>query len=43
MQKNIVIIGSGVAGLASAIRLGAAGHKVTVVEANYYVGGKFTA
>ena len=43
MQKNIVIIGSGVAGLASAIRLGAAGHKVTVVEANDYVGGKLTA
>ena len=43
MQKNIVIIGSGVAGLASAIRLGAAGHKVTVVETNDYVGGKLTA
>jgi phytoene desaturase len=43
MQKNIIIIGSGVAGLASAIRLGAAGHKVTVVEANDYVGGKLTA
>lgn len=43
MQKHIVIIGSGVAGLASAIRLGAAGHKVTVVEANDYVGGKLTA
>lgn len=43
MQKHIVIIGSGVAGLASAVRLGAAGHKVTVVEANDYVGGKLTA
>lgn len=43
MQKNIVIIGSGVAGLAAAVRLGAAGHKVTVVEANDYVGGKLTA
>lgn len=43
MQKHIVIIGSGVAGLASAVRLGAASHKVTVVEANDYVGGKLTA
>ncbi len=42
MQKHIVIIGSGVAGLAAAVRLGAAGHKVTVVEANDYVGGKLT-
>lgn len=43
MQKQIVIIGSGVAGLASAVRLGAAGHKVIVLEANDYVGGKLTA
>ena len=43
MRKNIVIIGSGVAGLGAAVRLGAAGHKVTVVEANDYVGGKLTA
>lgn len=42
MQKEIIIIGSGVAGLAVAVRLGAAGHKVTVVEANNYVGGKLT-
>ncbi len=42
MQKHIIIIGSGVAGLAAAVRLGAAGHKVTVVEANDYVGGKLT-
>jgi phytoene desaturase len=42
MQKHIVIIGSGVAGLAAAVRLGAAGHRVTVAEANDYVGGKLT-
>jgi phytoene desaturase len=43
MQKQIIIIGSGVAGLAAAVRLGAAGHKVIVIEANSYVGGKLTA
>jgi phytoene desaturase len=43
MQKQIVIIGSGVAGLAAAVRLGAAGHNVIVLEANDYVGGKLTA
>lgn len=43
MQKHIIIIGSGVAGLAAAVRLSAAGHKVEVVEANDYVGGKLTA
>ncbi len=41
-QKNIIIIGSGVAGLAAAVRLSAAGHKVAVLEANGYVGGKLT-
>ncbi len=43
MQKNIIIIGSGVGGLASAVRLSVAGHKVTVLESNDYVGGKLTA
>lgn len=42
MKKHVVIIGSGVGGLASAVRLAAAGFKVTVVEANDYVGGKLT-
>jgi phytoene desaturase len=42
-QKQIVIIGSGVAGLAAAVRLAAAGFKITVIEANAYVGGKLTA
>lgn len=42
-QHTIIIIGSGVAGLAAAVRLSAAGHKVTVLEANGYVGGKLTA
>lgn len=39
---NIIIIGSGVAGLAAAIRLRAAGHTVTVFEANDYPGGKLS-
>jgi phytoene desaturase len=42
MKKNIVIIGAGVGGLGSAVRLSIAGHNVTVVEANQYVGGKLT-
>ena len=42
MQKHIVIIGAGAGGLGAAVRLSAAGHKVTVAEANNYVGGKLT-
>jgi phytoene desaturase len=41
-MKNIVIIGSGIAGLATACRLRASDFKVTVVEANGYPGGKLT-
>jgi phytoene desaturase len=43
MKKDVVIIGSGVAGLAAAVRLAASGNQVTVVEANDYVGGKLTS
>ncbi len=39
---KIVIIGSGIAGLASAVRLQAMGFKVTALEANAYFGGKLT-
>lgn len=38
----ISIIGSGIAGLASAVRLACAGHKVQVFEANSYPGGKLS-
>ncbi|HMA92707.1 MAG TPA: 1-hydroxycarotenoid 3,4-desaturase CrtD [Polyangiaceae bacterium] len=38
-----VVIGSGIAGLASAIRLQALGVSVTVLEANSYPGGKLTS
>jgi len=39
---KVIIIGSGIAGLASAIRLACAGHQVTVFEANAYPGGKLS-
>lgn len=38
--ERIVIIGAGMAGLASAARLAKRGHHVTIVEANSRVGGK---
>ena len=39
---RIAIIGSGIAGIASAIRMACRGHKVDVFEANDYPGGKLT-
>ncbi len=41
-QKKALIIGSGVAGIASAIRLQLKGYQVSVLEANSYPGGKLT-
>jgi phytoene desaturase len=38
-----IVIGSGIAGLASAIRLKKKGYEVQVFEANSYTGGKITA
>lgn len=40
MPQKAVVIGAGIAGLATSIRLGAKGYKVTVFEANSYPGGK---
>lgn len=40
---NAIIIGSGIAGLAGAIRLRKKGYDVTVFEANAYAGGKVHA
>ncbi len=37
--KKVLILGAGVAGLASAYELSKAGHEVTVVEKNSFVGG----
>lgn len=42
MGKSIVVIGSGIAGLAASIRLAAQGHNVSVFESNKYPGGKLT-
>lgn len=41
--SSVVIIGSGVAGLATAIRLRHMGFEVTVIEANAYPGGKLSS
>ncbi len=40
MNQKIAVIGAGIAGLASAIRLACAGYSVEVFEANATVGGK---
>ncbi len=43
MPQKAVVIGAGVAGLATAIRLSANGYKATVFEANSHAGGKLHA
>ena len=43
MKVKAIVIGSGIAGLASAIRLRAVGIDVDVFEMNSYPGGKLTA
>lgn len=40
MSKKAIVIGSGIAGIASAIRLQNKGYSVEVFEANAYLGGK---
>ncbi len=42
INKKINIIGSGIAGLAAAIRLSKKGYRVTVFEKNNYLGGKLS-
>lgn len=42
-SQNVCIIGSGVAGMATAVRLANKGYRVDVFEANTYPGGKLTA
>ena len=41
-MKRVAIIGAGIAGIASAVRLSAKGYNVDVFEANRYAGGKLT-
>ena len=44
MKNNrIIIVGSGIAGMAAAIRLQSIGYHVEIFEANSYAGGKLTA
>jgi phytoene desaturase len=42
VKKNAIVVGSGIAGIASALRLKAKGYNVQVFEANSYLGGKLT-
>ncbi len=42
MSLKVAIIGSGIAGIASAIRLAVKGHHVDLFEANAYPGGKLS-
>jgi len=41
-QRKAIVIGAGIAGIASAIRLARKGYKVTVFEKNSYPGGKMS-
>jgi len=42
MSKKVIIIGSGIAGIASAIRMAVKGYQLDVFEANLYPGGKLS-
>jgi diapolycopene oxygenase len=42
MAKQAIVIGAGIAGIASAIRLTQKGYSVSVFESNQYAGGKLT-
>lgn len=42
MSHRVIIIGSGIAGLAASVRLAVKGYAVEVFEANAYPGGKLT-
>ncbi|MNJ86190.1 Diapolycopene oxygenase [compost metagenome] len=43
MAKEAIVIGSGIAGIASAVRLTQKGYSVSVFETNNYPGGKLTS
>lgn len=40
MKKGVIVIGAGIGGLSTAIRLQSAGHQVTILEKNELIGGK---
>lgn len=42
MKKTAIVIGAGIAGMASAVRLARKGYSVSVFEANSYPGGKLS-
>ncbi len=42
MSKKVIVVGSGIAGIASSIRLAQRGYQVDVFEANSYPGGKLS-
>jgi len=42
-MKKAIVIGAGIAGLATCLRLIKKGYQVTVVEKNSYTGGKLHA
>ena len=42
-MRKAIVIGAGIAGIASAIRLSAKGYDVDVYESNSYPGGKLTS
>ena len=42
-MKNVIVIGSGIGGIATALRLNALGYKVSVFENNNYPGGKLSS
>lgn len=41
-MKKVVVVGAGIAGIASAIRMACKGHEVKVLESNSYPGGKLS-
>jgi phytoene desaturase len=41
-SNSVIVIGSGIAGIAASIRLACKGYDVTVIEKNSYPGGKLT-
>ncbi len=43
LRPHAIVIGAGIAGLASAVRLAVKGYSVSVFETNAYPGGKLTA